>query len=51
VARLAEQVGREAAARIGAEVEAEVADAFRFAEASPFPEPEELHRDVYRSAR
>jgi TPP-dependent pyruvate/acetoin dehydrogenase alpha subunit len=51
VARLAEQVGREAAARIGAEVEAEVADAFRFAEASPFPGPEELHRDVYRSAR
>jgi TPP-dependent pyruvate/acetoin dehydrogenase alpha subunit len=51
VARLAEQVGREAAARIGAEVETEVADAFRFAEASPFPGPEELHRDVYRSAR
>jgi TPP-dependent pyruvate/acetoin dehydrogenase alpha subunit len=51
VARLAEQVGRENAARIGAEVEAEVADAFRFAEASPFPGPEELHRDVYRSGR
>ena len=51
VVRLAERVGGEAAARIGAEVEAEVADAFRFAEASPLPGPEELHRDVYRSAR
>ena len=51
VVRLAERVGREAAARIGAEVEAEVADAFRFAEASPFPGPEELRTDVYRSDR
>jgi TPP-dependent pyruvate/acetoin dehydrogenase alpha subunit len=51
VPRLAGRIGREAAARIGAEVEAEVADAFRFAEASPFPGPEELPTDVYRSDR
>jgi TPP-dependent pyruvate/acetoin dehydrogenase alpha subunit len=51
VARLAERVGHAAAERIGAEVEAEVADAFRFAQASPFPGPEELHTDVYRSER
>ena len=51
VTRLAEKVGPEAAARIGAEVEAEVADAFRFAEASPFPGPEQLFTDVYRSQR
>jgi TPP-dependent pyruvate/acetoin dehydrogenase alpha subunit len=51
VARLAVQVGPEAGARIAAEVEAEVADAFRFAEASPFPGPEALTRDVYRSQR
>ncbi len=37
----------EAAARIEAEVEAEIADAFRFAEASPFPGPERApHRRV-----
>jgi TPP-dependent pyruvate/acetoin dehydrogenase alpha subunit len=49
VARLGERVGAEAAARIAAEVEAELADAFRFAEASPFPPPAELTTDVYRS--
>jgi TPP-dependent pyruvate/acetoin dehydrogenase alpha subunit len=31
-------------------VEAEVADAFAFAERSPFPGAEELHTDVYRGA-
>jgi TPP-dependent pyruvate/acetoin dehydrogenase alpha subunit len=39
------------AARIRAEVEAEVADAYAFAEASPFPGPEELETDVFRTAR
>jgi TPP-dependent pyruvate/acetoin dehydrogenase alpha subunit len=51
VPRLAGLCAPEAAERIRREVEAEVADAFRFAEASPFPGPEELHTDVYRSAR
>lgn len=32
---------------IEAEVEAEVAEAFRFAEESPFPEPAELYTDVF----
>jgi len=36
--------------RIGAEVEAEVAEAFAFAEASPFPYPDELYTDVYKEA-
>ena len=49
VARLAERVGPEVGVRIRAEVEAELADAFRFAEASPFPGPEQLGADVYRS--
>ena len=49
VARLAERVGPEVGARIRAEVEAELADAFRFAEASPFPGPEQLTTFVYRS--
>jgi TPP-dependent pyruvate/acetoin dehydrogenase alpha subunit len=51
VARVAEQVAPELGARIRAEVEAELADAFRFAEASPFPAPAELTTDVYRSER
>ena len=51
VARLAGLVAPEAAVRIRAEVEAELVDAFRFAEASPFPGPEQLHTDVYRSQR
>jgi TPP-dependent pyruvate/acetoin dehydrogenase alpha subunit len=49
VPRLAGMLAPAAEARIRDEVEAEVADAFRFAEASPFPGPEELQRDVYRS--
>jgi TPP-dependent pyruvate/acetoin dehydrogenase alpha subunit len=42
-AKLAAAVRR----RIDAEVEAEVADAFAFAEASPFPDSAELHTDVF----
>jgi TPP-dependent pyruvate/acetoin dehydrogenase alpha subunit len=33
--------------RIDAEVEREIDEAFAFAESSPFPEPEELYRDVF----
>jgi TPP-dependent pyruvate/acetoin dehydrogenase alpha subunit len=51
VVRTAALLPQGAAARIRAEVEAEVADAFAFAEASPFPGPDELHTDVYRSER
>jgi len=51
VPRAAARLPEEAARRIRAEVEAEIADAFAFAEASPFPGPEELHTDVYRSVR
>lgn len=35
-------------AEIAAEVEAEIADAFSFAEASPFPEPGELYTDLFK---
>jgi TPP-dependent pyruvate/acetoin dehydrogenase alpha subunit len=48
VARLAQQVGAEARGRIEAEVAAEVAEAFDWAERSPFPGPEELRLDVFR---
>jgi TPP-dependent pyruvate/acetoin dehydrogenase alpha subunit len=51
VAHMASLLAPEARARIGAEVEAEVAAAFAFAEESPFPGPEELHRDVFREPR
>jgi TPP-dependent pyruvate/acetoin dehydrogenase alpha subunit len=51
VPRAAALLPAEVAARIRVEVEAEIADAFAFAEASPFPGPEELHRDVFRGAR
>jgi TPP-dependent pyruvate/acetoin dehydrogenase alpha subunit len=33
--------------RLDAEIEAEIADAFAFAEATPFPGPEELHEHVF----
>ena len=36
--------------RIEAEVELEIADAFAFAESSPFPPSEELLADVYLEA-
>jgi TPP-dependent pyruvate/acetoin dehydrogenase alpha subunit len=35
-------------ARVEAEIEAEIAEALRFAEESPFPPAEELHADLYR---
>jgi len=51
ILRLAEQIGSEARRRIEAEVAAEVADAFEWAERSPFPGPEELQSDVFRAER
>jgi 2-oxoisovalerate dehydrogenase E1 component len=51
VPRLAALLPPAATERIRSEVEAEIADAFRFAEQSPVPRPEELHTDLYRSAR
>jgi TPP-dependent pyruvate/acetoin dehydrogenase alpha subunit len=51
VPRLAAMLPPEAAERIRTEVEAEIADAFQFAEKSSPPAPEELHTDVYRSGR
>lgn len=47
VAKLAAQLDPAARKRIEDAVEAEIADAFAFAEASPFPAPEELYRDVF----
>ena len=51
VPAIAAMLPPETAAAIRTEVEAEVADAFAFAEASPFPGPEELHTDVFRGTR
>jgi TPP-dependent pyruvate/acetoin dehydrogenase alpha subunit len=48
IPRLAGRLATELRARIEREVEAEIKDAFAFAESSPFPGPEELHRDVFR---
>jgi TPP-dependent pyruvate/acetoin dehydrogenase alpha subunit len=48
VRRLGELVPAVERARIAREVEEEIADAFAFAEASPFPEPAELSRDVFK---
>jgi pyruvate dehydrogenase E1 component alpha subunit len=47
VARLARMLDPAARAGVQAEVEAAVADAVAFAEASPFPEPDELLADVF----
>jgi len=47
LATLVKEAGRE---RIQDEVAAEIKEAFAFAEASPFPEPVELHRDVFQEA-
>jgi TPP-dependent pyruvate/acetoin dehydrogenase alpha subunit len=33
--------------KVAAEVEAEIDDAIKYAEESPFPAPEELYKDVY----
>jgi TPP-dependent pyruvate/acetoin dehydrogenase alpha subunit len=49
VPRLAAMLPPAAAERIRKEVEAEIADAFLFAETSPVPPPEELHTDLFRS--
>jgi len=51
VPRVAGMLPPASAERLRAEVEAEIAEAFRFAEKSAFPPPEELHSDVYRSGR
>ncbi len=48
--RLAEGLPAGRRAAIEAEVDAEVEDAFRFAEASPFPEDHELYADLYKGA-
>jgi TPP-dependent pyruvate/acetoin dehydrogenase alpha subunit len=48
VRRLGEALEPVARARIEEEVEEEIAEAFAFAEASPFPEPAELYSDVFK---
>ena len=47
VKRIGEMIAPEVHARIEKEIEAEIAEAFAFAEASPFPEPSELFTDVF----
>jgi TPP-dependent pyruvate/acetoin dehydrogenase alpha subunit len=47
VKRMGQMIGPDARARIEKEIEAEIAEAFAFAEASPFPEPAELYTDVF----
>lgn len=47
VAKVGARLDPAARKRIEDAVEAEIADAFAFAEASPFPEPAELYRDVF----
>ena len=48
--RVAELVKPAERERIEDEVAAEIKEAFAFAEASPFPEPEELYTDVFQEA-
>jgi TPP-dependent pyruvate/acetoin dehydrogenase alpha subunit len=48
VKRLAEIIDASPRSRIEEEVEAEIASAFAFAEASAFPEPAELYNDVFK---
>jgi len=50
VPRIGARLDPGARKRIESEVEAEIADAFAFAEASPFPGPDELLRDVFGDA-
>ncbi len=50
VQRLAAMLRVEERTGIEREVEAEVAEAFRFAEASPFPDASELMTDIYQEA-
>ncbi|MCI0557374.1 MAG: thiamine pyrophosphate-dependent dehydrogenase E1 component subunit alpha, partial [Nitrososphaera sp.] len=49
VKRLAGMIDPSEREKIEAEVEAEIQDAFEFAEQSPFPEPQELYTDVYKN--
>jgi 2-oxoisovalerate dehydrogenase E1 component len=49
IKRLAGQIEPERRGRIETEVEAEIRDAFAFAEGSPFPEASELYTDVFES--
>jgi TPP-dependent pyruvate/acetoin dehydrogenase alpha subunit len=49
VARLAARVDPRRREQIEKEIEAEIVDAFEFAEQSPFPEPHELFTDVMES--
>lgn len=51
VAKLGAELDAATRAGIEAEVEAEIADAFAFAEKSPFPGDAELMTDVFRGAR
>ncbi len=51
VRRLAEAIDASERARIEREAADEIADAFARAEASPFPEPAELTRDVFTEGR
>jgi TPP-dependent pyruvate/acetoin dehydrogenase alpha subunit len=51
VARLAAALDPGVRGEIEREIEAEVADAFAFAERSPFPGPAELWTHVFREAR
>jgi len=48
VLRMAETIGAEQRKRIESEVDAEIADAFAFAEASPYPEAAELMSDIFK---
>jgi TPP-dependent pyruvate/acetoin dehydrogenase alpha subunit len=50
VRRLGDALDSTARARVEEEVEGEVADAFAFAEASPFPRPAELLSDVFKES-
>jgi len=49
IRRLAEQVSSTERSKIEREVEAEIREAFAFAENSPFPKPDELYTDVFGS--
>ena len=48
VRRLSELIEPSVRARLEKQVAEEIAEAFAFAEASPYPEPEELFRDVFK---
>jgi len=48
IPQIAEMLSRDDRARIEREVELELADAFAFAEASPFPRSAELTRDIFK---